>query len=252
MRYVVSGILSVLMLLGVCVPARPACAAAAEPDVETHRVVGTLYALAAAAGLHRAEGGGELSPAALERYFQRDSLPEGWPESVRVLSRPGGWWVGVPVGSHSAARKFLRANAPELRVLDEPEGSFWMGSSFAWLEAARFGDGGRAEPFALRVAEGHGEDRDALFFNASGTEGYWWSPLRFSASARASLLKRWGQADGVPELSVPRDRDVEKESFRASPVGLPEEFSVGSDEEPGTSVEMGDVIFNPIPRTRTE
>lgn len=252
MRYMVSGILSVLMFWGVCIPARLACAATVEPDVETHRLVGTLCALVSAVELHRAEGGGELSPAALERYFQRDSLPEGWPESVRLLSRPGGWWVGVPVGSHSAARKFLRANAPELRIFGDPEGSFWMGSSFAWLEAVRFGVGGRTEPFSLRVAEGSGGDRDALFFNVPGTEGYWWSPLRFSASARASLLKRWGQADGVPELSVPRDRGAEKESFRASPVGLPEEFSVGSDEEPGASVEMGDVIFNPVPRARTE
>ena len=32
---------------------------------------------------------------------------------------------------------------------------------------------------------------------------------------------------------------------------LPEEFGVSSDQEPGSSLEVGDVIFNPIPRPRS-
>ena len=90
---------------------------------------------------------------------------------------------------------------------------------------------------AAEVAEGSGEDRNELFFRTRGTDRYWWSPLRFSDSARDSVLKRWGRA-------------AAKEEFHASPVGLPEEFGVSSDQEPGSSVEMGDVIFNPIPRPR--
>lgn len=252
MRYVFSGILSFLMLLGVCPLAVPARAATVEPDVETHRVLGTLCALSAAANLYGTEGGTLSAPAQLERYFQRESLPEGWPDSVRVEARSDSWWVGVPVGIASTARKFLRAHAPELRIFAEPGGPSWMGSPFVWLEALRFGAGKKPEPFGVGIAEGRDGDRAALFFNTPGTEWYWWSPLTFTASARASLLKRWGREAGVPELTVPREGDVEKESFRASPVGLPEEFGVSSDREPGTSVEMGDVLFNPIPRPRTE
>lgn len=250
MRHVFSGVLSFLILLGVSSLSVPALAAAAEPDVETHRLLGTLYALAAAANLYEAEGGALSAPAQLERYFQRDGLPPDWPESVRTEVRSGAWWVGVSVGNYSTARKFLRANAPALGVFDAPEGSPWMGASFVWLEAVRFGAGRKAEPFGVKIAEGHGEAKDALFFNAPGTEEYWWSPLRFTAPARTLALKRWGRTVDVPELTIPRAQDEEKESFRASPVGLPEEFGVSADQELGPSVEMGDVIFNPIPRTR--
>ena len=102
------------------------------------------------------------------------------------------------------------------------------------------------EPFGTRARVGI-----ELFFRTPGTDRYWWSPLRFSDSARASVLGRWGRAAEGFALTVPRERAAVKEEFRATPVGLPEEFGVSSDQEPGSSVEMGDVIFNPIPRPRS-
>ena len=38
------------------------------------------------------------------------------------------------VVDYSPARKFLRANAPELSILNAPGGAPWMGASFAWME----------------------------------------------------------------------------------------------------------------------
>ena len=256
MRYLYSAALGFLLLLvsfAPCVLSAPACAVTVEPDVEAHRVVGTLYALSAAMNLYHAEPGAIPSPEQLGRSFQRDTLPGGWPESVRVASYGGAWWVGVAV-DHSPARKFLRANAPELSILDAPGGAPWMGASFAWMEALRMeasGAGKNSASSAVEAAEGSGEDRNELFFRTPGTDRYWWSPLRFSDSARASVLKRWGRAVEGSALTVPRERAAVKEEFRATPVGLPEEFGVSSDQESGSSVEMGDVIFNPIPRPRS-
>ena len=262
MRYLYSAALGYLLLLvsfAPCVLSAPACAVTVEPDVEAHRVVGTLYALSAAMNLYHAEPGAIPSPEQLGRSFQRDTLPAGWPDSVRVASYGGAWWVGVAVDPYSSARKFLRANAPELSILDAPGGAPWIGASFAWMEvlrmetlrlgASRAGKGSGVP--AAEVAEGSGEDRNELFFRTPGTDRYWWSPLRFSDSARASVLKRWGRAADGSTLTVPQERAAAKEEFRASPVGLPEEFGVSSDREPGSSVELGDVIFNPIPRPRS-
>lgn len=251
MRYVHSAILGFLLFLvtlAPCAPSAPACAVTVEPDVEVHRVVGALYALSAAMNLYHAEPGAIPSPEQLGRFFQRDTLPSGWPGSVRVASYEGAWWVGVAVDPYSPARKFLRANAPELNVLDAPGGAPWMGASFAWMEALRLGASGAP---AAEAAEGSGEDRNELFFRTPGTDRYWWSPLRFSDSARASVLKRWGRAVDGSTLTVPQERAAAKEEFRAAPVGLPEEFGVSSDQEPGSSLEVGDVIFNPVPRPRS-
>ena len=257
MRYLYSAALGFLLLsvlFAPCVPSAKAYAVTVEPDVEVHRVVGALYALSAAMNLYHAESEAIPSPEQLGRYFRRDTLPGGWPESVHVASFGGAWWVGVAVDPYSPARRFLRANAPELSILDAPGGAPWMGASFAWMEALRMGASGAgkgsASP-AVEVAEGSGEDRNELFFRTPGTDRYWWSPLRFSDSARASVLKRWGRAVEGSALTVPRERAAVKEEFRATPVGLPEEFGVSSDQEPGSSVEMGDVIFNPIPRPRS-
>ena len=262
MRYLYSAILGFLLFLfsfAPCVPSAPAYAVTVEPDVEVHRVVGALYALSAAMNLYHAESGAIPSPEQLGRCFRRDTLPGGWPESVRVASYGGAWWVGVAVDPYSPARKFLRANAPELSILDAPGGAPWMGASFAWMEALRMevlrmkasGAGKNSASSAVEAAEGSGEDRNELFFRTPGTDRYWWSPLRFSDSARASVLKRWGRAVEGSALTVPRERAAVKEEFRATPVGLPEEFGVSSDQESGSSVEMGDVIFNPIPRPRS-
>ena len=252
MRYLYSAVLGFLLLLfpfAPCVLSAPAYAVTVEPDVEVHRVVGALYALSVAMNLYYAESEAIPSPEQLGRYFRRDTLPAGWPESVHIASFDGAWWVGVAVDPYSPARKFLRANAPELSILDAPGGAPWMGASFAWMKASGAGKGS-ASP-AAEVTEGSGEDRNELFFRTPGTDRYWWSPLRFSASVRDSVLKRWGHAAEGAALAVPQERAAAKEEFRASPVGLPEEFGVSSDREPGSSVELGDVIFNPIPRPRS-
>lgn len=251
MRHSCSVALCILAALLLCFLAAPAHAVRVEPDPEVHRVLGTLYALATAINLHRSVSEGLPEPVHLERYLRADSLPEGWPDSVRIAESSGSWWVGIPVPAYSTARKYLRANASELGVHDGAGGIPWMGGSLAWIAAVRPDPSGKgARPFGVRIAEGWDEDKSALFFGTPSTDRFWWSPLLLSDSARSTALKRWGRAS-APELRIPRAQAEERETFKASPVGLPEEFGVSADREPGPSMEMGDVILNPIPRPRS-
>jgi hypothetical protein len=55
-------------------------------------------------------------------------------------------------------------------------------------------------------------------------------------------------------LAIPPAPARERETFTASPVSPPPDFTVGSEEDEDEDIlkpiEMGDVIFTPIPRPR--
>ena len=232
-------ILSALFLLSAALPFAALPSAAMEPDPEVHRVVGGLYALAAAAGLH---GGKDIpTPAQLQRCFTNTL-------TAQVAATGDGWWVGVPVGRFSSARRFLRAHAPKLEIMDGAGGRPWMGGDTAWLKAASVtGKEAKAsaKPLPLQAAQGAGDDARLLFLSADGAE--WWQAPAMTDAAREAALKRWGTSR-APELHAPAGAPVE-EKLSASPVGLPEDMHTGATSD-DLSLEVGDVLFKPLPRVR--
>ena len=239
--FVLSALLAALARPGLSAPR-------VEPDPEAHRVIGGLYALAAAANL---QGGAAVpSPSHLRRYFAETSAD--WLSAVQVAEAGGAWWVGVPVGRYSTARRFLRAHAPELGVLDGPGGRPWMGGEVAWMRAADVTGQGKkaaAKALPLQAALGSGEDAEVLFLGAPDADLWWQATPALTPIAREAALKRWGtKASG---LHAPRGEGAAAEEFRASPVGLPQDIHLGRDSDDiDFSVEMGDMIFNPIPRMK--
>lgn len=224
----------------------PASAVEVVQDVEAHRVVGRLYALALVVNLCQAESGrGELpATARIKGYFEDAE----WLDSAQVVSAGQAWWVGVPVDRYSGARRFLRTEAPELGVMEAPGGSPWLGGPMAWLQAASVvPEGIRALP--LFAADGAGEDANRLFLSPDGER--WWMSPDLRETHRASALSRWGVRP-APELHAPAAAAGSSEEFRASPVGLPEDMHVGGAQSDDLSIGAGDVIFNPIPRVRSE
>ncbi|MDR1978349.1 MAG: hypothetical protein LBQ42_06415 [Synergistaceae bacterium] len=244
--------------------AGPARAVVIEAEPDLHRVMGDLYALSVAMRLYHDDTRETQCPAAdlLGRYLKKP-LPETWAEDYRTAGIGGDWWVGRKVPEFSRARKFLRSNAPGLGLYDKESMNPWLGGSFVWIRAVAFGGGN--DPETPHVAQGDGEDRQRLFFNSPGTAYYWWSDLLFTPEAHAAALKKFGAGSAVDGGSpvdkkergpfvVPPAPKEPPETFNASPVSPPPDFTVGRDEdEDGDAIrpiEMGDVIFNPIPRPR--
>jgi hypothetical protein len=214
----------------------------AEPDLQ--RVMGDLYALSTAMRLYHDDTQSAQCPSLdqLELYFQKP-LPDSWPGEYQIAVIDGGWWVGRHVPEFSGARKFLRSNAPALVLYDRESGSAWLGQSFVWIEALSFP---KATP--LQVAQG--EEKERLFFNSPGTDYYWWSDLLFTSHARTEALVKYGAAAGA--LAIPPVPAHEREIFTASPVSPPPDFTVRNEEDEDSlkPIEMGDVLFTPIPRPR--
>ena len=237
-----------VLLATALLPAASARAQEVEPDPETHRVVGGLYALAAAVNLH---GGKDLpTPSHLRGHFAETAAD--WLTTVQVQAADGAWWVGVQVGRYSSARRFLRAHAPELGILDRPGGRHWMGGDSAWMKAADVtgqGDKVVTKGIPLRAAQGKDQngEKDVLFLGAPGSELWWQAMPSLTSKAAKAVLKRWGTE--VSGLRAPAEAEATSEKFRASPVGLPQEIHLGAGSD-DFSVEMGDMIFNPIPRMK--
>lgn len=242
-RSVLAAVALLALAAGVCAPAS---AVEVMHDVEVHRVMGRLYALALVVNLCQAESGrGELpATARIKGYFEDAE----WLDSAQVVSAGQAWWVGVPVDRYSGARRFLRTEAPELGVMEAPGGSPWLGGPMAWLQAASVvPEGIRALP--LFAADGAEEDTNRLFLSPDGER--WWMSPDLRETHRASALSRWGVRP-APELHAPAAAAGSSEEFRASPVGLPEDMHVGGAQSDDLSIGAGDVIFNPIPRVRSE
>ena len=249
LRSVLAAAVLLALAAGGCAPAS---AVEVVQDVEVHRVMGRLCALAIVVNLCQAESGRAELPATARIKGCFEDAGSEWLDSVQVVAAGQAWWVGVPVDRYSGARRFLRTEAPELGVMEAPGGSPWLGGPMAWLRAASVvpeGKGFVTRALPLSAAVGAGEDADRLFLSPDGER--WWMSPDLREDRRPSVLNRWGVRP-APELHAPAAAAGSSEEFRASPVGLPEEMHVGSARSDDLSIGAGDVIFNPIPRVRSE
>jgi len=237
-----SAFVAAVLILSIAVLPTFASAAIVEPDRDVQLVMGDLYALSLAMRIYYDSYDGApktKSKAALTcptidqlaRYF-KTPLPPTWREDYRTATVDGAWWVGRKVPEFSRARKFLRENAPSLRLYDKEIMSVWMGGSYVWTVAVSFGKSGVAP--GVRVAQG--EDKQRLFFNSPGTEYYWWSNLLYTPNAQAAALKKFGDLKAGPFRHSPSSCRNPRDLFRLSRLT--------------SSIKMGDLIVNPLPHMR--
>jgi len=228
-----------------------AVAAVIEPDHDLQRIVGDLYALSVAMRLFYDDTHKTRCPSLVElAHYLKKPLPAAWPGDYRTDVIGGDWWVGRKVPELSNSRKFLREKAPSLGLYGRESKSAWLGEPFVWVSALSFD--GKARPESeqktvFKVAQGESDDRQHLFFNSPGTDYYWRSSLIYTTDAHAEALKKFG-TDAKGPFVVPPVHSV-RHKLTASPVELPPDFTLGSEEEEG-DIRFGDVIINPIPRQR--
>ncbi len=231
---------------------RIAEAAVVEADPDLQLVMGDLCALSVAMRLYYEDTHKTQCPAPeqLAHYF-RNPPSAGDFQTAEV---GGAWWIGRRVPDFSRARPFMRANAETYGLYDKMSMGHWLGGSFVWRKAVVFArSGGRTRPdesLDLRVAQGSGRNNQHLFFNIPGTDRYWWSNMLYTTGAHADALKLSAPgADGGPFV-IPEAPRAKKENISASPVSVPEDFTVGrsSDDISGGIDTGGDVLFNPMPR----
>ncbi|MCL2009791.1 MAG: hypothetical protein FWG71_04510, partial [Synergistaceae bacterium] len=181
----------IILALFFCVAvtcAGPARAAIIEPDPDLQRVMGDLYALSVAMRLYYDDTRNTQCPDQndLARYLKKP-LPDDWPAGYRTFVIQNDWWAGRKIPEFSAARKFLRENAPLLGLYDQTSRSAWLGGEFVWINALSFKE--EPENPVFKVAPGEGDDSLYLFFNSPGTDYYWRSGLIYTDEARAEALR---------------------------------------------------------------
>jgi hypothetical protein len=241
MRFTAIALSAALALAG------PVCAAVIEAEPDLQHVMGDLYTLSVAMRLYYDDTHTtQCPPPDLLEPYLRKPLSDSWAETYRTAAVEGAWWVGCQVPEFSRARKFLRSNASALGLYGKDSMAAWLGESFVWIRAVAFGDGGRpvGDP---RVVQG--EDGQRLFFNSPGTDYYWWSDLLFTAEARVAALSKFGTAGKGP-FAIPLMPQASSETFIASPVSPPPDFTVERDEDEIQPANLGGLIFNPIPRSQ--
>jgi len=245
----------IVAVLFVCLITAPAAhAVVIESDPDLQRVMGDLYALSVAMRLFYDDTHLTRCPSLSElAHYFKTPLPSGWPDDYRTEAIQGDWWAGRRVPEFSAARKFLRDNAPLLGLYDRESQSAWLGGAFVWVKAMPFE--GNARPTlgktVVKTAQGEGNDRQHLFFNSPGTNYYWKSGFVFTTGAHADALRKFETDAKGPFVTSP-PRPPARETITASPVELPPEFNLGREEELETDLKVGDVLINPIPRPRSQ
>ena len=218
-----------------------------EQDTELHRVIGGLYTLAAAVNIN---GGVNPGMAVLRRYFGND-IPSDWLSASKIMREGGAIWAGVPVGKYSSARQYLRANSKELAIMDSPGGYAWLGGDYAWLKAAEI-SGNTIRPVKIIAAMGAGSDSDAVFFSTQSQSNWWQASPSFGTNSAKTVIEMFG-VKNAPELHRPGgvSKSTLYDEVKPSSVGVPGKMHVGQKKSSfDMSIEMGDVIFNPIPNTR--
>lgn len=231
-----------LMMILILIFSCSACAGAVvEEDAELHKIVGGLYSLASAVELNNRP---KADINALVRFFER--IPAGWQDAVKVETDKGSIWVGIAVGQYSSARRYLRSNAEALKIMESPNGAAWLGGDYAWLKAADVAKK-KIRPVKFSAAQGDG----TIFFNAPDTETWWAAWPDLTARAEKDILEAHG-ADAGTELHAPKADGEAKISIydevRPSSVRVPDKMYMGTRKNSfDMSVEVGDVIFNPIP-----
>ena len=214
-----------------------------NPDPEIHRVIGGLYSLVSAMAMS-----GESAPnlRILRQYFA--DTPGGWLDTIRIERVNNDLWAGIAVGKYSTARKYLRAHSPELGITGAPAGDSWMGGDYAWLKAGSV-SGVKLLPLSLMAAKGSGSDSEVIFFSTDGNN-WWQSYPSLNAKSSQEALRLWGvEAQGLHKPEGLR-RSIYDE-VRPSEVRKPGDIHTSRKHNFGESydIDMGDVIFNPIPRT---
>ena len=94
LRSVLAAAVLLALAAGGCAPAS---AVEVVQDVEVHRVMGRLYALALVVNLCQAESGRAELPATAQIKGCFEDAGSEWLDSVQVVAAGQAWWVGVPV-----------------------------------------------------------------------------------------------------------------------------------------------------------
>ncbi|MBQ7559724.1 MAG: hypothetical protein IJT20_05710 [Synergistaceae bacterium] len=222
-----------------------------EDNAELHRIVGGLYALVSAVELN-ANSKPDIN--SLVRFFER--VPPGWQDEVEIKNDKDKKiiWVGISAGTDSEARSYLRLKSKELGIFDKPGGDAWLGGKFAWIKAADTSKK-KIKPVNFSAAQGD----NTIFFNAPGTDTWWAAWPAFTSRAKRDILEARGVDDAV-ELHAPAASERNKNSsamtsiydeVKPSSVRVPDEMHMSRKKSSfDMSVEVGDVIFNPIPNVR--
>lgn len=219
-----------------------------ENNVELHRIIGGLYTLASAVELN-ASSKPDIN--SLVRFFER--IPPGWQDEVEIKTDKDKKiiWVGISAGTDSEARSYLRLNSKELGILDKPGGDAWLGGKFAWIKAAEI-----AKKKIKLVNFSAAQGDDTIFFNAPGTDTWWAAWPALTSRAKKDILEARGVENAV-ELHAPAASEKNKNSsamtsiydeVKPSSVRVPDKMYMSRKKSSfDMSVEVGDVIFNPIP-----
>ncbi|GHS96288.1 hypothetical protein AGMMS50276_14410 [Synergistales bacterium] len=242
-KYFVAVIISAIFQISQISPAH---AVIVEADRDVQLVMGDLSAFSLAARLYY-----DASPKAkeptlndLSRYFKRPLPNDG---SFQTAVIDGHLWLGRKVPERSSARAYLRKNAAAFGIYGNDGKMPWLGGSVAWIKAI---DDSRS----VQVAPGDDKDGPRLFYNFTGTENFWWSDIALTPEYEAAALKKLAAQDVEGFLVVPSIPQKERETFTASPVHLPPEFSMNEGKEPEEELTLGKdgPIFNPMPMGRQD
>ena len=220
------------------------CYGEVENDVEIHNVIGGLYSLAGAVELN-----GKINPDVnqLKNFF--DNPSKEWLNNIKLSVVKNSIWVGISIPKQSTARKFLRSNSPELGITNEPEGYEWFGGDIAWLKAADIVNK-KLKPVKIFAAE-----NDGTIFLTNEAQKFWWqSNPSFNFRAVKEILKRHS-AENPPELHKPSEikasepaRSIYENVKPSGVIRVPDEIHLTKKKNSlDRSIEVGDVIFNPIP-----
>lgn len=215
--------------------------AEADSDAENHKIIGGLYSLAAAVELN-AKTNPDVN--SLVRFFEK--IPAGWQNEIKIERDKKSIWVGIAVGQYSSARPYLREHSGELKILDAPGGSAWLGGEFAWLKVADIAKK-KLNPVKFSAA---GSD-STIFFNANNSDSWWAAWPNFNSRSIKEILEKHG-TDNHPELAAPKVQEAPRVSIydevKPSSVRIPDKMHMGTKKNSfDMSMEVGDVIFNPIP-----
>lgn len=217
------------------------CSAEVNPDTEIHRVIGGLYSLVSALAMN-----GQSAPnlRILRQYFA--DTPNNWLDTIRVERAGNDLWAGVSVGKYSSARKYLRSHSAELGITNSPAGDSWFSGDYAWLKAGSI-NGVRLNPVKLMAAEGSDNDAGIIFFSTDANN-WWQSYPSLTEKSSREILGLWGvKTEGLHKPEGIR-RSIYDE-VRPSEVMKPADMHAGRKHKFGESydIDMGDVIFSPIP-----
>ena len=203
-------------------------------DAETHKIIGSLYSLAAAVELN-----GKINPDvnSLVRFFEK--IPAGWQNEIKINRDKNSVWVGISLKKYSSARRYLQENSDELGISLASNGE-------AWLKAADIVKK-KLKPVEFSSAEADG----TIFFNAPFSDLWFSAWPNFNSSSKKKILAAHG-TDNHPELIAPKFQEAQRVSIydevRPSSVRVPDEMHMGRKKNSfDMSMEIGDVIFNPIP-----